>query len=134
MEPIIKGLTPAAIITAIAAVANLLKAFGIADMHGLWFVQGDFVRDVAALNKMELLPWDVWGLMRGPDEDNTAEDLAFLDDLAALTAGDVPDFDKVRSLYEADARLHVPDVIQSFVAGVPRPVSLAAAMAMETRP
>ncbi len=27
--------------------------FGIFDMHGLWFVRGDFLRDVAALNKTE---------------------------------------------------------------------------------
>ncbi|MFN8498515.1 MAG: transglutaminase-like domain-containing protein [Anaerolineae bacterium] len=99
-------------------------AFGIADMHGLWFVQGDFVRDVAALNKMELLPWDVWGGMSQPDEGISAEDLAFLDDLAALTAGDVPDFERVRDVYLQDARLRVPDVIYSFVEGAPREVSL----------
>jgi hypothetical protein len=32
--------------------------FGIFDMHGLGFVRGNLVRDVASLNKMELLPWD----------------------------------------------------------------------------
>jgi hypothetical protein len=29
------------------------NAFGIFNMHGLWFVRGDFIRDVAALNKMQ---------------------------------------------------------------------------------
>src|SRR5262249_2981221 len=37
--------------------------FGILDFWGLWFVQANVVRDLAALNKMELLPWDVWGPM-----------------------------------------------------------------------
>ena len=37
--------------------------FGIsfADLHGLWFVAGNLVRDLASLNKMEMLSWDVWG-------------------------------------------------------------------------
>ncbi|MFN8471730.1 MAG: transglutaminase-like domain-containing protein [Anaerolineae bacterium] len=108
-------------------------AFGIADMHGLWFVQSDFIRDVASLNKMELLPWDVWGLMPAPDEENSAEDLVFLDELAALTAGDVPDFERVRGLYEQDGRLRVPEVIYSFVDGVPRKVLLSSAMTEEAR-
>ena len=103
-------------------------AFGIADMHGLWFVQGNVVRDVAALNKMELLPWDVWGLMPYPDEENSPGDLVFLDGLAQLTAGDVPDFQRVRQLYENDHRLRVPDVIGSWVGGAKREVSLAPAV------
>ncbi len=104
------------------------NAFGIADMHGLWFVQGDFVRDVASLNKMELLPWDVWGLMPAPDEENSPEDLAFLDELAALTAGDVPEFERVRRMYEEDSRLRVPQVIRSFTQAGPREVRLSPAV------
>ncbi len=88
-------------------------------MKGLWFVVGDFIRDVASLNKMELLPWDSWGMMRGRDEDITEEDKAFLDRLAELTAGDVPEISKVRTLYESDPRLKVPGVITSYTqAGV----------------
>jgi hypothetical protein len=93
------------------------ERFGIFDMHGLWFVRGDFVRDVAALNKMELLPWDCWGLINGEDAALTADDWALLDRLAELTSGDVPDFGAVRSLYEGDARLRVGHAIQSYVDG-----------------
>ena len=93
--------------------------FGIFDMHGLWFVRGDFVRDVAALNKMELLPWDGWGIIETKDNDLSAADLAFLDRVAELTQGDVPQFDAVRAVYESDARLRVPPVIRSYTsAGV----------------
>lgn len=91
------------------------EAFGIADMHGLWFVRGDFVRDVAALNKVELLPWDSWGIVEEPEGGVTAGDLAFLDRLAELTSGDVPEFDRVRSLYEGDERLRVPAAIRSYM-------------------
>jgi hypothetical protein len=89
--------------------------FGIFDMQGLWFVRGDFVRDVAALNKIELLPWDSWGIIEGRDQDLSAADLVFLDQLAALTCADVPDFDSVRALYEHDARLRVPATIRSYL-------------------
>jgi hypothetical protein len=93
--------------------------FGIFDMKGLWFVVGDFLRDVASLNKMEMLPWDSWGMMRGRDEDITEADIVFLDKLAELTAGDVPEISKVRTLYEGDPRLTVPEVIKSYTqAGV----------------
>ena len=99
--------------------------FGIFDMKGLWFVVGDFIRDVASLNKMELLPWDSWGMMRGRDEDITEDDKGFLDKLAELTAGDVPEISKVRTLYESDPRLKVPGVIQSYTQAGVQAIDLA---------
>ncbi|HOQ97470.1 MAG TPA: transglutaminase domain-containing protein, partial [Anaerolineae bacterium] len=30
--------------------------YGIHDMHGMWFIRGNVVRDMLALNKIELLP------------------------------------------------------------------------------
>jgi hypothetical protein len=90
--------------------------FGIFDLHGLGFVRGDFIRDVASLNKVELLPWDCWGIIETPDEALSADDLAFLDQLAALTSADVPNFDAVRALYESDPRLHVNGTVHSYVA------------------
>jgi hypothetical protein len=92
------------------------EAFGIFDMHGMGFILGDFVRDVASLNKIELLPWDCWGIMlkeSGPD----ADDLQMLDELASLSALDVPDFDKMREMYNSDVRLQVGESIQSYVEG-----------------
>jgi hypothetical protein len=87
--------------------------FGIFDMHGLGFVRGDFVRDVASLNKVELLPWDCWGIIEKPEE-NDPDDLLFLDHLAELTSGDVPEFVTVRDLYQSDPRLRVDGVIHSY--------------------
>jgi len=90
--------------------------FGIFNMNGLGFVRGDFVRDVASLNKMELLPWDCWGVILNEQLDDPA-DLAVLDEVAALTAGDVPDFEMVRSRYETDPRFHVDGTLLSYVNG-----------------
>ena len=100
------------------------EKFGIFDMKGMWFIRGDFVRDVAALNKVELLPWDAWGAMNRRDVDLTEADLAELDRLAALTAGDVPELAEVRRSYEADPRWRVPPTIQSYVDGVAQSVTL----------
>ncbi len=98
--------------------------FGIFDMKGLGFVLGDFVRDVASLNQVPLLPWDCWGIMFSDADRLAAEDLAWLDDLADLTCGDVPDFDRLRSLYESDSRVRVPATITSFTQAGPQPIDL----------
>lgn len=98
--------------------------FGIFDMHGIDFVKGDFLRDVASLNKMELLPWDCWGLILEEYENLPPDDLSMLDRLADLTDTDVPDFDSVRQIYESDPRLRVGDSVQSFVNGTSISVAL----------
>jgi len=98
--------------------------FGIvfANLRGLWYIAGNLVRDVAALNKMEMLPWDVWGAMPRPDEPLNEEQLAFFDRLAALTRAPDASFQELRKLYEADDRLRVPEVV--FNAIVNRPEAI----------
>jgi hypothetical protein len=87
--------------------------FGISfnNLHGLWFVAGDLVRDVAALNKMEMLPWDVWGAQPKPDEQINAEQLGFFDKLAALSRDPDSSFVELRKLYAADENLRVPATV-----------------------
>lgn len=99
--------------------------FGIFDMKGLWFVRGDFVRDVAALHKVELLPWDSWGLAEGQDAELTTADLMLLDQVAELTRGDVPEFAHVRQIYETDERLRVPPTVRSYTQAGPQAFNLA---------
>ena len=100
--------------------------FGISDMRGLWFVRGNLIRDLAALNKIELLPWDSWGLIDRPDEDVPEKDLAFLDQVATLTLAGNDRFEEMRALYNADERLRVSPVIRSYPQGpTPIPVTLA---------
>lgn len=92
------------------------EQFGIFDMHGLGFIRGNLVRDVASLNKLELLPWDCWGVILSDALDDPS-DLVLLDEAAALTSGDVPEWERVRALYENDPRLRVDGSILSYVNG-----------------
>jgi hypothetical protein len=82
-------------------------------MHGLWFVRGNLVRDLAALNKMELLPWDGWGLIEREDDHLAGEELQILDEVAALTAEQM-NFPAVRESYEALEGFRVPPFIRSY--------------------
>jgi hypothetical protein len=83
------------------------KDFGILDMHGLWFIASNVVRDVAALNNREMLPWDVWGVMQRVDE---GLDLAFFDRLAELTHEPYRHFAELRAVYN-DKRIAVPATV-----------------------
>src|SRR5262249_56106362 len=85
-------------------------AFGLtpANLSGMWFIAGNVLRDLAALNRMELLPWDVWGMMPPNDAELTAEKTELLDKLAALTMAGGEALPQIRRVYESDQRLRVP--------------------------
>jgi hypothetical protein len=79
---------------------------------------------VAALNKVELLPWDCWGLILADYVSLPPDDLSLLDQLADLTHTEVPEFDRVCQLYESDPRLQVGSSIQSYVNGAMEQIQL----------
>ena len=81
--------------------------FGILDMHGLWFIASDIIRDIAALNNCEMLPWDVWGAMRRHDHEL---DLAFFDHLAMVSSEPDRYSDQLNALVR-DERVSVPRTV-----------------------
>jgi hypothetical protein len=90
------------------------NSFGIFEMKGLGFVLGDFIRDIASLNKMELLPWDCWGFMLKDVKRLSAEEYALLDRAAELViAGD----EQIYELYENTKGLKASGKIKSYVQG-----------------
>jgi hypothetical protein len=102
------------------------NCFGFQDEHGEWFIQDSLVQDLAALNKMELLCWDGWALAdREPGDGVSAEDATLLDRVAAVTLADNSAFLEMRALYENDARLRVPGVINSYTRTGVRRVALS---------
>ena len=83
------------------------SAFGILDMHGLWFIAGNLVRDVAALNNHEMLPWDIWGAMHRQDSEL---DLSFFDQLAIVSSEPDAHIEKLIALH-CDERVSVPRTV-----------------------
>jgi len=96
------------------------QAFGVLDMFGLWFIASNVIRDVAALNNREMLPWDVWGGMTRIDAEL---DLAFIDRLAAMTHEPDKHLSELRAAYD-DARIAVPPTVFNAVLNRPEAVSL----------
>jgi hypothetical protein len=99
--------------------------FGLSHMPGLsgmWFIAGNVLRDLASLNRMELLPWDVWGLMQMNDAGLLeGEKGALLDRVAALTLAGDRAFSEVRTIYEDD-RLRVPRVVFNALRNAPETI------------
>jgi hypothetical protein len=87
--------------------------------RGLRFVRGHVVQDLAALNKVELLLWDIWGLMEA--EPDAA--LTLLDEAAERTQA-ADGFADVRRLY-ATPGFSVPPRVRCLSPAVgPREVAL----------
>jgi Transglutaminase-like superfamily len=93
-------------------------SFAILDMHGLWLIAGNVIRDVAALNNHEMLPWDVWGAMTRNDAEL---DLPLIDRLAELSHAPDEHPAELQAAYE-DRRIAVPGTVFNAVLNRPDPV------------
>jgi hypothetical protein len=93
--------------------------FGIehAGLRGLWFVAGNLLRDIAALNKDEMLPWDVWGAQPRPHQAVDKEQLDLFDRLAELSRSPDTCFSELRETYRRDDRIRVPDMVVNMLVG-----------------
>jgi hypothetical protein len=99
-------------------------AFGLSLINeaGDWWIAANLMRDAQALLNLEMLPWDGWGAMPGPDEPITDELAALFDDLAALTRAPDANFAELQRLCGQDDRLRVPEKVHNAVFGVYEPV------------
>jgi hypothetical protein len=97
-----------------------LAALGLA---GDWFAAHSVLRDAAALNKIELLPWETWSIGRdfGPGRPVPPAHRPAIDAVAARLHGS-PDGDIADHVYREHAWLQVPATILSFAGGEPREV------------
>lgn len=97
--------------------------FGVAvlGLTGQWMVRGNVLRDLAALNRAEVLPWDTWGLgVRTPGgEEPTEEQLAVVDEAARVTVE--ADFERLRALYLETPELRMPETVTSYPSFENRP-------------
>lgn len=93
------------------------------NMAGMWFIAGNVVRDFASLNRIEALPWDVWGMMEMGDEALTDERKALLDKVAALTLAGDDALPEIRKLYESDERLRIPPMVYNVLRNAPESIA-----------
>ena len=93
--------------------------FCILDLKGWWFIADNVIRDVAALNGHEMLPWDTWG---GMVLENDKIDRPFIDRLAALSSHPDDDPGALRLAYD-DSRVAVPPTVLNHVLGRAEPVA-----------
>jgi hypothetical protein len=62
---------------------------GVPDNFGIGEIRGNLIRDLAALNRVEMLPWDEWGRMAASYAGQTGPDYdALMDTIAATCAAD----------------------------------------------
>ncbi len=89
--------------------ASLFGVYGTQNW-GIGEIRGNAVKDLAALNKVETLPWDVWGRMKDAYTGKTGTDYdELLDKIAAVGAAD--DLAAIASLYTRDELQVPPDLI-----------------------
>lgn len=98
------------------------STFGIFDMRGLWFIAGNLMRDLAALNNMEMLPWDIWGAMTRPHEPLGDDRLVLFDRLSSVTRAPDAAFAELCRLYEGDQDLRVPATVFNAVLNRPEAI------------
>ena len=68
----------------------------------------------ACLNKIELTPWDFWGIGLTEFSDLSDEELRLLDRVVALSPVGTSRLDVLRATFEGDERLRVPAAVRSY--------------------
>lgn len=87
------------------------------DEHGAHWIAGNLRLDVASLNKVEMLPWDLWGAHWEPGGRPTDAQLAFFDGVADLTVEMDDTFGDLRARYETDEGLRVGGQVYNVLRG-----------------
>lgn len=87
------------------------------DEHGAFWIAGNLRLDFASLNKVEMLPWDVWGAGWEPGEEPTDAQLHLFDTIAALTVEPDAQLGAIRSRYDADDELRMDGTVFSVARG-----------------
>jgi hypothetical protein len=84
------------------------QKFGIFKMRGMDFIRGDLIRDFLALNNLEILPWDNYGLIAKHKSQLNEKEIELLDHIAGLTLEPDESFEEIRSIYQNNKDLQIP--------------------------
>ena len=85
--------------------------------HGAFWIAQNLRLDFAALNKVEMLPWDIWGLHWEPPDEPTDEMLATFDAIAELTVDPDDRLADLRDRYRSDPLLRMDGSVFSVALG-----------------
>jgi len=79
--------------------------------RGWWCLRHDLIRDLASLNKHEMLSSDVWGLMHKDEKDISAADRELLDNAATFIAAPDENFKAMQAFYNSQPDLRVSPTV-----------------------
>jgi hypothetical protein len=85
--------------------------------HGSFWIAGNLRLDFASLNKVEMLPWDVWGSGWSPGEQPSAAQIELFDTVAALTVDADRCFAELRNRYDTDDALRMDGTVFNVLRG-----------------
>jgi hypothetical protein len=87
------------------------------DEHGTYWIAANLRLDLASLNKVEMLPWDVWGEGWPPGEQPTDAQLECFDRVAELTVDPDYSFAELRRRYGTDESLRMDGTVFNVLRG-----------------
>jgi hypothetical protein len=87
------------------------------DEHGAHWIAGNLRLDLASLNKIEMLPWDVWGAGWEPGGEPSGQLLELFDSVARLTVDPDSHFAELRHRYETDDSLRMDGTVFNVLRG-----------------
>ena len=98
------------------------KMYKLKSLYGMWFIRGNLLRDFAALNKVELLPflsglernndyWSSWRLISMKDEELTSYDWELMDHIAVMIANPDQYFEEIMETYQKHEDLRPTNAI-----------------------
>lgn len=88
------------------------------DEHGAHWIAGNLRLDLASLNKVEMLPWDVWGTRWEPGDQPTEAMFETFDAAAALTVDPDGQLTHLQQRYETDDTLRMDGTVLNVARGV----------------
>jgi hypothetical protein len=94
--------------------------FGIFQWHGWDFIRGNVFREVLSLNKIELLPWDSWGMLQTSLSAEPESSWRLVDQAAERTLHVDECFEELQLFYKVQTGLHPPAVMAVAFHDVPK--------------
>ncbi|HLC85505.1 MAG TPA: transglutaminase-like domain-containing protein [Candidatus Nanoarchaeia archaeon] len=92
------------------------KDFGLKTLYGSWFMRGQLLRDFAALNKVETVPflvrlemkldWTPWRLVAASDDQLTNNDFKLLDTIADLCTKPDGRLTRINKIFQSNPDLY----------------------------